>query len=344
MRSELIKQVFTAFSQGNQEKFLEVAHQIVKDEEKKNHHLLAKDLRGILKNITHGVSFNGQVSISRYKETRPIPRDTEKGFPLVEIKEFYLDWDDVILDDSIYPVLKQIVEEIRQKMILATYNLTPKQKVLFYGPPGTGKTLSAQVLSSILGYPLVLVRFDAIISSFLGETATNLRKIFDFIGYGQWVVLFDEFDVVGKHRDDPHEHGEIKRVVNNFMQMLDNYQGDSLLIAATNHQHLLDPGLWRRFDEILYFKLPTENQRKRLFAKYLGVIPQEKDFDLNLLAQRTTNFSGSDIAQTCWEGLKQTILQDKKRITLANLEWGIAQQERRKQMERTYYASTTSTP
>ena len=89
--------------------------------------------------------------------------------------------------------------------------------------------------------------FDSLISSYLGETATNLRKVFDFIKSGRFVVLFDEFDIVGKKRDDPHEHGEIKRVVGNFMQMLDNFEGKSIIIAATNHQHLLDVAVWRRF-------------------------------------------------------------------------------------------------
>jgi SpoVK/Ycf46/Vps4 family AAA+-type ATPase len=322
-----------AFAQSNKEQFIEVANEIVQEEEKKHHHLLARDLKEILKSFSDGRTIGGNSTAQRFKNAIPIPRDTEKGFPLLETKEFYLDWSDVILSQELKAALEQIVEETRQADVLATYRLKPKQKVLFCGPPGTGKTLSAQVVSSVLGYPLVYVRFDSIVSSFLGETASNLRKIFDFIEQGRWVVLFDEFDIIGKHRDDPYEHGEIKRVVNNFMQMLDNYVGEGLLIAATNHQHLLDPGLWRRFDEVLFFDLPDDQRRRLLFVKYLRVLAGERDLDLNSLVERTRGFSPSDIAQVCWEALKQTILEDKEKVGPKELQWAITQQERRKAIE-----------
>lgn len=332
MRSELIKKMFQAFAQSDKDKFIEIAHVIVKEEERKSHHLLAKDLKGILKGMSNGNTLN-TATYARYKDAIPIPRDAEKGFPLLEIQEFYLDWDDVILNQELKDALEQIVEEIRQTEILATYGLKPKQKVLFCGPPGTGKTLSTQVISAILGFPLLHIRFDAIVSSFLGETASNLRKIFNFIKQGHWVVLFDEFDVIGKHRDDPHEHGEIKRVVNNFMQMLDSYNGESLLIAATNHQHLLDPGLWRRFDDILFFDMPNEKQRKQIFTKYLRVVQKKQDVDIDLLAQETVDFSPADIAQICWEASKKSILMDKKQVGFSELQWGITQQRRRKKVQ-----------
>ena len=333
MRSELIRQIFLAFAQGNRERFMEVAYEVVREEEKKNHLLLAKDLKAILKNSSNGRSLSENLTSKRYKNAIPIPRDTEKGFPLLEIREFYLDWSDVILSQDLKTALDQIVEETRQADVLATHGLRPKQRVLFCGPPGTGKTLSAQVISSVLSYPLVYIRFDSIVSSFLGETASNLRKIFDFIEQGQWVVLFDEFDIVGKHRDDPHEHGEIKRVVNNFMQMLDNYNGESLLIAATNHQHLLDPGLWRRFDEILFFDVPDRRRRQQIFSKYLRVLDREEDLDLDSLAEETERFSPSDIAQVCWEALKRTILNDGARVGQKELLEAIARQNRRKAVE-----------
>lgn len=112
--------------------------------------------------------------------------------------------------------MERVIREFKDADILATYNLQNKKKILLCGKPGTGKTFSAQIISSILSIPLLYIRFDAIISSYLGETASNLRKVFDYIESGTWIVLFDEFDIIGKNRDDSHEHGEIKRVVNNF--------------------------------------------------------------------------------------------------------------------------------
>ena len=276
MRSELLRDLFQAYVQNNDEDFIKTANEIIRDEERRKHNLLAKDLKDIISSVPQN-TFKSVAFSKRYKTNIPIPRDTEKGFPLLEIMEQYFDFNDLVLSIDLEESLRYLVEEIKSAEILNAYGLRPKQKILFCGPPGTGKTLSSKVISSVIGYPLVYVRFDSIVSSYLGETASNLRKIFDFINNGEWVVLFDEFDIIGKKRDDPYEHGEIKRVVNNFMQMLDNYTGKSLIIAATNHQHLLDSAIWRRFDDILYFDLPDANRRERLFNKYLKVLKRSKD-------------------------------------------------------------------
>ena len=116
-----------------------------------------------------------------------------------------------------------------------------RNRVIFCGPPGCGKTSAAEALAAELGVPLVVVRLDAIVSSYLGQTAGNLRRIFDYASTARWVVLFDEFDALGRERSDPSEHGEIKRVVNSFLQLLDSYTGPGLLVAATNHEETLDP-------------------------------------------------------------------------------------------------------
>jgi SpoVK/Ycf46/Vps4 family AAA+-type ATPase len=329
MRSELVKMLFQAYAGNDNEKFIQVANEIITDEEKKKHNLLARDLRKILSSMPQNNSTSNTFS-KYYKANIPIPRDTEKGFPLLEIREHYLNFDDLILTIELKDRLEYIIKELRHIEILGAYGIRPKQKILLCGPPGTGKTLSSRVISSVIGYPLVYIRFDSIVSSFLGETATNLRKIFDFVEKGEWVVLFDEFDIVGKKRDDPYEHGEIKRVVNNFMQMMDNYGGRSLLIAATNHQHLLDTGIWRRFDDILFFDMPDTYRREQLFKKYLRVLKRSADLDISRLAEMTKEFSPADIAQICEEALRRIILEDRKEIHHKDLEWAINQQKRKK--------------
>jgi len=155
-------------------------------------------LKKIIHSNIQNKSYVNNNIYQKYKTNIPIPRDTEKGFPLLEIKENYFNLDDVILFDNLKKKIEYIIEEFKSREILATYGLRPKQKLLFCGPPGTGKTLTSYVISSVLGFPLIYIRFDSIVSSFLGETATNLRKIFDFIEEGEWVVLFDEFDIIGK--------------------------------------------------------------------------------------------------------------------------------------------------
>lgn len=236
----------------------------------------------------------------------------------------------MILTDELKERVQYVLEELKSTEVLSTFGLKPKRKILFCGPPGTGKTLSSKVISSVIDYPLVYIRFDSIVSSYLGETATNLRKIFDFIEQGEWVVLFDEFDIIGKKRDDPYEHGEIKRVVNNFMQMLDNCEGNSLIIAATNHQQLLDSAIWRRFDDILYFDLPDIHRREQLFNKYLKVLKRQKNLNLSKIADITEGFSPADIAQVCEEALRRVIVSNKEKISYEDIILAIDQQKRMK--------------
>lgn len=333
MRSDHIRAIFSAFVNNDKDGFLEVANDIIQHEEKMNHRIIARDLKDIVKSISNGKRLNDKLINKRYKDALPIPRDSDKGFPLIEIKEFDYTWDDLVLESDVKDDLKQILNENLNSDLLSSYGLKPKQKILFCGPPGTGKTLSSWVISSQIMYPLAYIRFDSIVSSFLGETAANLKKIFAFIEQGRWVVLFDEFDIIGKHRDDPYEHGEIKRIVNNFMQLLDNYQGESILIAATNHQNLLDSALWRRFDDIVSFNLPDKALRKNLFSKYLRVLKKNQDINFKKLAEISDKYSPADIAQICWRALKSNIIKGRNEISTEDLISTISKFNRKKQFE-----------
>ncbi len=329
MKSQLIKKLFKAYADRDGDTFLRTAQEVIRDEERKNHNILARDLRNIVRNISSN-GLNGNQFSKRYKTNIPIPRDREKGFPLCEIRENYYGFHDLIVEKELMRKLKRLIAENESAEIIRSHGLCPKKKILLCGPPGTGKTLTSQVLSSEFGFPLVYVRFDSIVSSYLGETASNLRKIFDFIEHGQWIVLFDEFDIIGKRRDDPEEHGEIKRVVNNFMQMLDNFSGESILIAATNHQHLLDVAIWRRFDEIVYYTMPDKQRREKLFNKYLKVLRVEDDVDVHKLVALTDAFSPSDIAQVCADALKLALIAGEKSVGLDEITRSINDQRERK--------------
>jgi len=319
----ILRKLFASYSTGNNEEFLRVAEEIIEDEERKSNKNLAKELRKLLYN---GNSSRGY--IDKYKKSLKIPRDRERGLPLLEIKEFKWSWSDIVLDDTDRSILEKIILENKKKSILKSHDLNASQKILFFGPPGCGKTLAAEVLSSLLMYPMVYIRFDGVVSSYLGETSANLRKIFDFIDTGEWIVFFDEFDVIGKQRDSPFEHGEMKRVVNNLLQMIDNYTGDSIIIAATNHQHLLDPALWRRFDEIVYFGIPDENGIIDVFKKYLRSIKTKK-IDYKTLAKETNGMTPADIETICLSAIKKEALNGKKTISNKELEKSIKNHKER---------------
>lgn len=265
-----------------------------------------------------------------HRHALEIPIDEDSGFPLVTLNDDYFGMDDLILDDTTKDRFRYVISENKYYDKLLSYGLKPKQKILLCGPPGTGKTLSSKVLGNVMGYPFIYVEFDSIVSSFLGQTSINLKKIFNFIKKEKCVILFDEFDIVAKTRDDPQEHGEIKRAISNFMQMIDTYAGQSIIIAATNHQHLLDAAVWRRFDEVLLFKLPDAVQRRKLFEKYLRVLRHDLNFNLEIFVRDTAKFSAADIATICQNALRKSIICDQNKIKKSDLIWAIKEQKRKK--------------
>lgn len=168
--------------------------------------------------------------------------------------------------------------------MLLAHGLRPSERLLLCGPPGCGKTLTAEVIAYEMGRPLAIVRTDSVVSSFLGETAANLRRVFDFASASPTVTLFDEFDAVGKEREDQSDHGELRRVVNAVLQMLDTYTGRSVIIAATNHEGMLDSAIWRRFEEVLFLDPPTTSEvAEVLRMKLRGV---RFSFDIEKAAAR----------------------------------------------------------
>jgi SpoVK/Ycf46/Vps4 family AAA+-type ATPase len=188
-----------------------------------------------------------------------------------------------------------------------------RQRLLLQGPPGCGKTSAAEALAAELGRPFMLVRLDAVVSSYLGETASNLRRVLEYSEEAPFVVLFDEFDALGRSRDDSTEHGEMKRVVTAFLQMTDRYRGPSLLLAATNHPALLDPALWRRFDEVLTFPLPTVHELRRLLRLRLRPVVHH-GVDIEGHATRLRGLPHSAAEKLVNDARRHALLRDAPRV------------------------------
>jgi SpoVK/Ycf46/Vps4 family AAA+-type ATPase len=315
--NELIKLLIISFNSKDSDAFLGAVREYIERERRMKHTQVAKELEKVL--FEKSSSANSFAE-RRFKNSPPIPRDSEKGFPLLEIRQCDESWENLILAQNAKSQLEQIIKEFKDADILATYNLKYKQKILLCGKPGTGKTFTARIVSSLLQIPLVYVRFDAIISSYLGETAANLRKVFDFIEHGIWIVLFDEFDIIGKNRDDSHEHGEIKRVVNNFLQMLDNYNGASIVFAATNHQYMLDPAIWRRFDDVVYYQLPDSETRSLLLERFLRSMSRADEINTQRIVEMTEALSPADIKMIAEEAMKLSIIDSRNKLEMTDLE------------------------
>ena len=249
IKGEILRELFKSLDGQNELEIYNALIKLIKYERERKNYALANELNEMIPNYLRAyqkkkrsstlVSFN-------------IPKDSSRDIPLLEIKNFKIDGNQLIVSETIRQSLNRFITEYNKKHILKIYNLDSISKLLFFGPPGCGKTLSAQLLSSQLHLPLVYVRFDGLISSYLGETSANLKKVFDFVSDGSWILFFDEFDAIGKTRQDMNDNGEMKRVINSFLQQLDNYKGEAIIICATNFYESLDPAIWRRFDDILF--------------------------------------------------------------------------------------------
>lgn len=321
---KVLRQLIKAGATGDSEAFRRVSESIIEDERHKQHHLLANDLEKIL----YGEHLQqSPKDVHRLIPSAPI--DKERGFPLLDIKQPQRSLEEIILPEENIAALDELLEENRRSDTLRSYGLKASNKVMFYGPPGCGKTLAAEVIAFELDRPLAIVRLDALVSSFLGETAANLRKVFDFVADHPMVVLFDEFDAIGKERGDSGEHGELRRVVNAVLQMMDAYQGESLILAATNHEHILDTAIWRRFDEIIEIPLPTAGLIRQLLKLKLRGVRRQFELDDEELVTCFTNKSGADIERVVRRATKRMILRNQEFLSIKDIKCALKREKQR---------------
>jgi len=317
-RADLIKRLFVCYQNRDDAGFRAAAEEIVEEERKKHHPVLANELQRILSNgLRTAERVHGQSSLFD-----PVPMDGERRTTLLTIRRPDRYFDDLVLRPEVREALERIITEIRGWDVLEANGLAPARRLLFCGPSGCGKTAAAEALSAELGLPLLYVRFDSVVSSLLGETAANLRKVFDYASRGQWVVFFDEFDAIGRSRDDATEHGEIKRVVNSFLQLLDSFEGRSVVIAATNFEQVLDPGIWRRFEEVIRFELPTRELLEALIAMRLRPLRRSKK-QVRDLAHALEGASFADAERVCLDIRKRCALDGSDTVRQTDIVSGL---------------------
>lgn len=310
---KILRQLLKAGTAGDKEAFRLASESIIDEERLKQHHLLANDLEKIL--YASNVDLQGKLS----RLAPAVPTDKERGLPLLDIRHSQRTLDELILPPENLSAIEELLGEHRRQDILRSYGMRPASRVLFFGPPGCGKTLTAEVIACELDLPLAIVRLDALVSSFLGETAANLRKVFDYISQYPMVALFDEFDAIGKERSDTGEHGELRRVVNAVLQMMDAYQGQSLIIAATNHEQILDSAIWRRFEDIVEFSRPSREMVAQILQSKLRGVRRQFEIDQAETIEIFFGLSGADIERVVRRAVKRMILKGQEFLSLKDL-------------------------
>lgn len=322
---KLLRQLVRAGVDGDQEAFRRASEAVIAEERGKQHHLLANDLEKVLYGRPSSASSLSVVSLKK-----AVPSDKERGVDLVDIRQPTRELGDLIVSADVRAAIEHILLEHHREDALTTYGLEPARKLLFFGPPGCGKTLTAEIIATELSLPLAIVRLDAVVSSFLGETAANLRKVFDFVESRPVVVLFDEFDALAKDREDSGEHGELRRVVNAVLQMIDEYRGKSVLIAATNHESLLDSAIWRRFDETIQFANPDSTQIKSLLQSKLRGVRRNFEPSESAVWSRFKGKSHADIERVLRRAIKEMVLQSREFLETIHLDSAIARENKRR--------------
>ncbi|MDM8005903.1 MAG: ATP-binding protein [Phycisphaerae bacterium] len=290
--------VLEAFSRHDRQGVVDVVRAVAEEERRRNHFGAAHQLLQALDVVVQDDRSDVIPVLSRATGSAP-PIDTLER--VVSPKKT-----SPVVDARLQRNIREFIAEWSSEARLRDAGLSPRSTVLLYGPPGCGKTHLAEYLACSLGLPMYVVRFDALVSSYLGETASNVRKVFEFISTNRCLVLLDEIDAIGKQRDDKNDLGELKRVVISLLQNLDLQSGQSPLVAATNHPHLLDPALWRRFEVVWELRLPDRSQRAELIDAAIGasnVIPARAQ-----IVEATEGLSGADFAKATVNAKRRALI------------------------------------
>jgi len=303
-----VKALIRSHAEGDEERFYSIALQMAAQEARLGHAKFAQELRDLVEDVR-----KKHFQPSRSK-TIPIvqPHGELAGLLTASYPKARLT--DMVMDASVSKQIEEILSEQRQRDRIREHGYQPLRKLLLLGPPGTGKTMTASVLAGELALPQFTIQIDGLITKYLGETASKLRLIFEAIGETRGVYFFDEFDALGGERAAKNDVGEIRRVLNSFLQFLEQDDSDSIIIGATNHPTLLDKALFRRFDCVLRYSLPTVEIAESIMRARLGLV-NVKSVDWKTSARAARGLSHADIARACELAAKRAILGRTTQVT-----------------------------
>jgi SpoVK/Ycf46/Vps4 family AAA+-type ATPase len=311
--STQIKALMQSHIDKDDDRFLSIALQVAAHEARNGHGKLAQELKQLINKAKKTSLSNLPVSISS---------GVKDSTGLLTTSHPKLRFNDLIVSSNVKDRLDRLVKEQKHLSTLKNHGLSPRRKLLLAGKPGTGKTYTASVLAGELGFPLFEVRLDAVITKYLGESSTKLRQIFDAIREVRGVYFFDEFDALGSHRGSTNDVGEARRILNSFLQMIEQDESNSVIVCATNHIEALDHALFRRFDDVIRYELPSENEIIALFKSRLRTYVA-KNFPWKKLAHLSDGLSNAEVTLVANDATKEMLIHDYPSITISMLQQAI---------------------
>lgn len=308
---DTLEDVTKALLSNDRARALLLVEEAIDTSKNKGHHKQVTRLRNLLRAIADSDHSSGFSTSSYRNTTTPTFKISSN---LYSLENPNVSLDSVVLSKANNEKIFEVLNEWNHKDSLFSKGLAPSNRIIMYGLPGTGKTKLANALATSLGYPVMSVYLDELMSSYLGKTGKNIREIFDVANKGKIVLFLDEIDAVAKQRDDVQDIGELKRVVTVFLQNIDKLSPETIVIGATNHEEILDRAIWRRFPVRLNLNTPDDKARKLLFQLFLG--DAHKDIDTELLGSISAGLTGSAIEEIAKQALKNAVLEDVKVSTV----------------------------
>ena len=322
--ADQVKALIRSHADSDDARFYAIAMQVAAQAARSGHGKFAQELRELVDQVKARAK---AVEPARGPKAVPLAQPRGElvglltvGYPKTRIV-------DLALTTALRMRLDRVLTEQRQRDRIREHGFSPMRKLLLVGPPGTGKTMTASALAGELGLPLFSIQLDGLITKYMGETAAKLRLVFDAIQSTRGVYLFDEFDALGGERGTKNDVGEIRRVLNSFLQFLEQDESDSLVLGATNHVGLLDRALFRRFDAVLEYPLPTADIATRVMKARLGLL-HTSGIDWDRASKSAEGLSHGEIAMACEQAAKNAILNHS--TSVRDSELALALEERRR--------------
>ncbi len=294
--AEQLKALIQAHIEDDDEKFNTISLQIAAHEAMVGHKGCATDIKNMIQ--------NSKISNKKITRIKNLPDTLEK-------RQVNVDLTDIVLSNFLEEKVKRTIQEYKNQELLRKNGLKNRNKILLTGEPGTGKTMTASVIANEIHLPLYVIRLDKLVTKYMGETSVKLRQVFDSIEEFPAVYLFDEFDALGSDRSLDNDVGEMRRILNSFLQFLENEDSYSLIIAATNSPDILDKALFRRFDDVFEYMLPDRDQVSRLLRNKLEGYATSKIYSDEVF-ECAKGLSQSDISKACEEALKTAVLMNER--------------------------------